>query len=304
MVTLVTGATGFLGRHLVGRLRSRGDDVWGVSRSGDARDGRLLALDLADAGACREAIARLKPSVVFHLAGVRSASLDEMRRAQVAGTLSLLDALGHAASCSKLVLVGSAAEYGPVPADRQPIDEAEPCIPVSDYGRTKHEAVLAALAFGRRHDVAVHVARPFNVVGPGMPRGLIVRDLIDRLTTLDERPGAELHTGRLDTSRDFVDVGDAARALELIERRGRPGEIYNVCSGVATRISDLVQRLLRVSGRSARVVEAAADRAACDVPIAYGNTDKARKELGFVAEVDLDRSLVNAWQYFSRVVAA
>jgi len=302
--SLVTGAAGFIGSHLVRRLRAMGEEVTGLDRDSSGDDSSSLACDLRDTTACRAIIREVKPTHVFHLAGTRSPSEEEMRRDQMDGTLSLLEAVEAAKIGARVVIVGSAAEYGRVSDANQPSDEAMACAPCDAYGRTKHEAVLAALAFDRRHATQVMVSRPFNVIGPGMPRGLLVRDLIDRLIEVRDRRHRVLRVGRLDTCRDFIDVADVVTALTLVARRGKDGQVYNVCRGTPTPVEEVVARLAELAGGNVQIVEDPALSQASEVTTAYGSTVKAKRELGFVAEVSLGDSLAATWAFFAQAHVA
>jgi GDP-4-dehydro-6-deoxy-D-mannose reductase len=296
-VSLVTGASGFIGMHLVRRLRAEGETVWGFVRDRQ-NDPQMLVVDVTDKPACAEAMSELKPETVYHLAGRRSEPDDEMRRVQVDGTTTVLESVRRSGVETRVVVVGSAAEYGRVSESLQPIVESTPCQPEGSYGITKHEAVLTALAFASQYRMHVVVVRPFNVIGAGLPRGLLIRDLMERLRGLRGQPHAVLRTGRLDTQRDFVDVADVVSVLVLASRLGRPGGIYNACSGIPTPVSEVVNRLVALAGGGIEVREEPSLCRASDVRLAYGSPEKATRELGFSRTVPLDDSIAETWRHF------
>jgi GDP-4-dehydro-6-deoxy-D-mannose reductase len=258
----------------------------------------LLAVDVTDSSTWDDVLTELRPETIYHLAGRRQKPDDEMRRVQVDGTVTVLESIRRSGVQARVVVVGSAAEYGRVPEALQPIVESTPCQPDGVYGQTKHEAVVTALTLARQYQMHVVVARPFNVIGPGLPRGLLIRDLMERLRLLQGQPAAVLRTGRLDTRRDFIDVEDVVSALVLAARRGRPGGIYNVCSGVATPVSDVVARLVGLAGGGIEVREDPSLSRASDVLLAYGSPEKASRELGFRSTVALETSIDATWHQF------
>ena len=168
-VWVVTGGSGFLGRHLLDRLAGEPAEVVAVGRNHPAGwPGRFVRADFDDQDAVERAVAALRPDVVFHLAGqTPPAQPEDFDRGNTRATVAWLDALRGLDRPVRLVLAGSAGELGPVPVEHLPVGEGWPCHPADPYGLSKHLATCAALA--SPPPVEAVVARIFNPIGPGLP---------------------------------------------------------------------------------------------------------------------------------------
>jgi GDP-4-dehydro-6-deoxy-D-mannose reductase len=281
---LVTGARGFVGSHLVRELEDNGLDVLAAGHA----DG-----DVTDSHAMRRLVAEARPAHVFHLAGVRDAPLDALLLINVGGTVNLLNAVAREAPSARVVVVGSAAEYGE--ADCEPVVEEHPLAPATDYGVAKAAQGLAAAAVATRSGLHLARVRLFNLIGPGEPKSFVASALAARIAAI--QAGTEpppLRTGDLTTRRDFVDVRDAARALRLVAAHGEVGAVYNVCSGQATRIGELVEQLL-VLARLNVPVDSAPEVAATNVRGHAGSAERVRAATGWEPKRSLSESLADVW---------
>jgi GDP-4-dehydro-6-deoxy-D-mannose reductase len=323
---LITGVNGFTGRHLLARLAETsaacliGLDVGSAtSRVGQARvserrptnpggswwaGGRpgsfvppydFLPCDLGGPEAVRQAVERADPDVVFHLAGVfGSDSPEELQRVNVDGFVHLRDALRRQASRGgrliRLLVVGSAAELGAAGASRLPVAEDACCQPRTAYGRSKWEATRLALAEPPDGPLAIVVARPFNLVGPGLSPRLALGSFARQVADVALGRADAIRCGPLDARRDYLDVRDAVEAYRLLVERGRPGQIYNVCAGRSYEIGELLQRMLALAGVEAAIHSSPADRPDDPADI-YGDPRKITAECGWAAKIDIDRSL-------------
>jgi len=234
---LVTGGGGFAGEHLVRRLAADG-------RSPVAPPRREL--DLLDAEAVREALRELRPSAVFHLAAFSSprrswerpheAVLDNLRM-----TLNLLEGARAEAPQTALVLVGSGQVYG-APATL-PLTESAALAPGNPYGASKAACDMLGRQYAESYGMKVVRLRPFNHAGPGQSDEYVLATLA-RQVAESERAGAQhavLRTGDASVARDFTDVRDVVSAYAMAAD-AEPGT-YNVCSGRATRIEELIECL-------------------------------------------------------------
>jgi len=252
---MVTGANGFVGRHVIDQLRreAAGDRLVALGRTPPRNLGDIefVQADLEDRAGLWGAIRRIEPDWVVHAAGRTPPATDEvLYRANFWGTDRLLAALRALARPVRVVLVGSAAELGRIKEDRLPVAEDHPCDPWDAYGRSKLWATIAGLA--ERSCVSVSVARMFNLIGPGSP----LSQAAGRFAALLAEPGpgpVELVVGDLEARRDFLDVRDAVRAAIGIALQGRQGRLYHVGSGQSLAVGWILQRLIALSGRETRV---------------------------------------------------
>jgi nucleoside-diphosphate-sugar epimerase len=296
-VCLLTGASGFLGRSLVRLLREQigPDRVVEAGRDARHHDPRAAfrRVDLLDPESLTALILELAPAVVYHLAGkTPPGEPSEFYRQNTLATVHLLDALRELDRPCRVVLVGSAAELGPVPAESLPVDEQYRCRPSGPYGLSKWLATSAGLA--ARPPLDVVVARVFNPIGPGLPASQALGRFADELAR--ESGPIHLEVGDLEACRDFVDSRDVARALVALGSRGRPGQIYNVGTGRSHRVGDGLDRLIALSGRE---VSVEADPARTRSP---GPSDSRAdialiaREAGWAPEIPWERSVADLWE--------
>ncbi len=284
-VVLVTGAGGFVGRHLVAHLEAAGDAVVAVDRELDVRDPRALA----------DALVAARPAVVYHLAALSHVgrSFDEpdaVRAVNVGGTRALLEAVAARAPGARVVLVSSAEVYGVTRPEDQPLSETRPLAPVSPYAESKAEAErlgLEAAAGG----LDVVVARPFNHVGPGQAASFFVPALVTRLLEARARGVCEVRVGDLTPRRDLTDVRDVVRAYRLLALAGAPGAVYNVASGVDHAMAEVADALVARVAPGTRLVRDPALVRPVEIPVSRGDPTRLRAATRWRPTIELARSL-------------
>jgi GDP-4-dehydro-6-deoxy-D-mannose reductase len=257
--------------------------------------------EISDAGQVTEVVRRVKPDLVYHLAGLAGGADGELYRVNFLGTVHLLEAVRQHAPEARVLLVGSAAEYGLVPASDMPIRETHPAHPVGTYGASKYAATLAGLDSVRRHNLKVVVARPFNIVGAGIPDSLVIGAILARARKALESAGpARVAVGRLDTERDFVAVEDVVEAYWRMLQAPCWGEVFNICSGQPLTVGAMLDSLFRCSERPVSLEVDPTLVRPSDVPVVYGSCEKARRRLGFEPRTPLDAALRRAWEHAMR----
>jgi GDP-4-dehydro-6-deoxy-D-mannose reductase len=290
---LVTGASGFVGRHLIAYLRDVGDEAIACDRAGAA--GVAVPLDVTDGAAVARLVREVAPDAIYHLAarshvGESWGADDELTRVNVGGTAAVVAAC-RATNVTRVLVVGSAEEYGPVADDHGPVGEHTPLAPLSPYGRSKRDAELVALAEWTEHGVPVVGVRAFNHTGPGQAPSFFVPGFAQRIARAVRAGTDEIVVGNLDSVRDFTDVRDVVRAYRLLVEHGEPGEVYNVCSGEGVRIGDLAERLLARSARPLRLRVDPELVRPVEVPVFVGDPAKVASATGWSPSVPLDRTL-------------
>lgn len=296
MRVLVTGASGFVGRAVLDELSARGLEVVVASRTtrpvvaGEAR--RLLS-DPSDAAKVRDLIESTEPEIVVHLAGVSSAaSYGDLYEANVVFAANLLDAALAMSHKPRVLLAGSAAEYGPVAAALQPVREDVACRPNTAYGVSKLAQTNHAFVAASR-GLPVVVARLFNPIGPGMPKSLALGSFAHQIARMGTRGGV-LSTGDLDVVRDFMDIRIAAKLLvELALASEVSAEVVNICTGNGQRLLDLTQRLIAVSGVPVELQHDESRRGNSDVRAFVGDPSRL-KALGLHPEPSEMDSILEA----------
>ena len=288
MRALVTGATGFVGPHLVDHLRASGDDVVGLD------DG---IIEVCDPQAVTTWIERHSPEVVYHLAGWADvggswAAPQEAFRVNAEGTLNVLQA-ALAAGCVRVLVVSSADVYGIVAEDDLPITENHPLRPVSPYAVSKVAADYLGLQAWLGRQLEVVRVRAFNHLGPGQSERFVAPAIASRIAANERDGGDEIPVGNLAARRDVTDVRDVVRAYRLLVERGTAGEAYNVCSGVDVAISELAERLLAMAKHPMRLVVDPERHRPVDVPVLRGDRTKVEQATGWTPEIHLDTTLAD-----------
>lgn len=275
---LVTGATGFIGGHVVAALRDGRREVIGTARGAGAD----APADLAIAAEAKTLVERVRPTAIVHAAGLRHGDKAALEAANAGTTGNLLSAAAGLSPRPRVVLVGSAAEYGRQPTAAPLAEDAE-CRPDSPYGRAKLAATRVALHFAG-DGLDVTVLRVFNVVGPGaggLP-GALIRRVLD---THGDREGAD-DPLRLAMVRDFVAIADVVRAARrALDRKGLP-RLVNVCTGTGRSFAALRAEIAALAG----VGEAPVAAMACD-DVVVGDPALCEESLGFRPGADLTDAL-------------
>jgi GDP-4-dehydro-6-deoxy-D-mannose reductase len=302
---LITGVAGFAGSHLAELALEEGADVCGTLLPGARTDnlaalrGRVRAVpcDLTEPGAAARVLAELAPDRVFHLAGVSVvgsswANRAEVLRQNLEGTFQLFE--GLRAQPVPCLLVSSAELYGAVPESAQPIGEAQPIAPLSPYALSKACQELYAGYYMRAERVPIVLVRAFNHVGPRQAPGFVWSDIARQVAAIEQgRRPPVLEVGTLTTRRDFTDVRDVVRAYWLVLERGTPGAIYNVASGRAVAIREVVDGFLALASRPMEV-RVAADRVRpIDLPLLLGDAGRLRALTGWKPQIPLEQSLAD-----------
>lgn len=283
----MTGASGFIGRRLTAALAADGVDTLGITRARirmpAGAHGFVHDLGTDDAGRLAGRLRRHRPDAVFHLAGPSSDGPGAIA-AGAASSLPLFEACLALPHPPVVIAVSSSAVYGAGEKARA-LDEHAPLAPHSYYavGKILQEALARRAAL---QGLPVVIARLFNVIGAGQSPSRVPASFVRQLASQRAR-GEVLHVRNLDAARDFVDVHDAVRALRLLAERGAAGETYNVCSGKARRVGDVLDKLIARSGAEGLVVEAQQD-----ADVAWQQGDGARlRALGWKPIVPIETTL-------------
>ena len=303
--TLVTGATGFVGGHLLDRLADEAAVIaWHRpdGREPDAsRHVDWRAVDLVNADDVRAALEDVMPSRIFHIGGAADVGSSWKNvvphlRTNVLGTHHVLEAVRLASWICRVLVVSSAHVYH---LGDEPIDESAPLLPESPYGLSKLAQDQLALRAATEDDLDVVIARPFNHVGPRQRPDFAVSSFARQIALIEAgRASATIRVGNLDARRDITDVRDTVRAYRLLIEKGAARTPYNVCRGEAYRVGDLLETLVAQSRVRITVQTDPGRLRPNDNPVVLGDRSKLTADTGWEPRVPIARTLEDLLDYW------
>ncbi|KPJ63215.1 MAG: hypothetical protein AMS15_01280 [Planctomycetes bacterium DG_23] len=264
MRALITGVLGFAGRHLARHLNEKGDEVFGLDLALQEEPcleeipARVFSCDITERSAVSEVIKQVRPEAIYHLAAVSSPPEARARplvawRVNFCGTINLYEAVRKSDLAPRILFIGSAAEYG-LQLEGKPLTENSRLLPQGPYAQSKAAADLASLAYFNAYGLEIIRLRPFNHTGPGQSAKFVASDFARAIALAEADLGPKVvKVGSLAAKRDFLDVRDVVRAYYLAFEHGKAGEVYNIASGCAYSIREILDVLLGMSRVSLEV---------------------------------------------------
>ncbi len=312
--TLLTGAAGMVGSHLLERLETAmPSGVLGTWSRPTVRMSELVGrfalaeLDVCDRAAVADMVAAERPPTIYHLAAQSLPTVSwldpwETMRTNVEGTINVFEAIRairthHDPGYDPMVVVAcSSAEYGAsLTPENVPIAEDTALLPLHPYGVSKVAQDLLAFQYWRNDGIRCIRARIFNTTGP-RKRADVVSDFCARVAHI-KRHGGTLRVGNLQTRRAILDVRDLVSALILLAERGEPGEAYNICADRAWLIGDLIPMLEDRAGITLAVEPDPNLFRPSDEPVILGRNTKLKERTGWLPTVDLEDTLRAVLEY-------
>jgi len=301
---LVTGASGFAGSHLVDSLAADGLEVFAWRRPGgtpprEVRGTTWQEVDVLDRAAVRTALILARPTAVYHCAGAAHVgrsfgSTLRTFEANVRGTHNIIEGLRETTMEARLLIPSSATVYA---SAGEPLDEDHAVKPASPYALSKLAQEMAGA--DNPGGPPVVIARAFNHVGPRQDPWFVASGFARRIADIEAgRWEPEIAVGNLEARRDLSDVRDTVRAYRRIVERGAPGRIYNVCSGRAIAIRDLLEMLLARARVTIRIKPDPARYRPHDEPLIVGNPRRIREELGWTPEIPFEKTVDDLLEFW------
>lgn len=284
---LITGPQGFVGRHLQAQLGGRG---------------LPLDVDVTDAEAVVRAVGASAPDAVVHLAARSSVAdswgeMAEVWRVNVLGTINVLEAIGAEAPQARVLVVSTGEVYGR--AEEIPTPEESSIAPLSPYAASKAAAELAC----GTTNLDLVVARAFQHEGPGRDERFAIGSWTRQIARLEEAGGGTLEVGDLTSRRDITDVRDVCRAYELLLDRAVSAGIYNVASGRAVPMRQVLDLLVAMARRPIEIEVDPARSRPIDLPTVCGDASKLRAATGWTPTIPLEQTLADALEAARQAVA-
>lgn len=291
---LITGSQGFIGSHLTQWIKKLYPKalVVGTSRKELAKEGQI-GVDLTEQESVDELIQRIRPECVFHLAGVLYANdFEQYYEGNIKMTINIAEAVKESKLQTRIVLLGSAAEYGNVMVKDLPLTEKQSTTPVSFYGLSKVCQTEVARYYSNQ-GLNIVTARVFNVFGRGISRHLSIGSFLYQLDKIVSGAAAPvLVTGNLAAQRDYLYIEDVCSALVCLAEKGVSGEIYNVCAGHSVSMQWMLGQMIQAAGLKVEIVVDPAKYKMIDVMNIYGSYDKIARIGGWQPRVTVEEGIV------------
>ncbi len=291
MRALITGVEGFVGSHLAKELKSKGYEVAGTYLNECTLNIKKYHVDILEPREIEKCLVDYKPHLIFHLAAISNVKLSMEKpeltfRVNVEGTKNILER-----TKAKVLLIGSATEYG-IPK-KLPITEDHPLNPGTPYAKSKVECEKLAKKYP-----GVFVVRSFNHIGPGQTEDFVASAFAKQIVEIENGEKDTIKVGNLEAKRDFTDVRDIVRAYVLAMERGRPHTPYNICSGTAISIKELLDRLLSLSTAEVKIEKDPQRMRPSDIPILLGDNTRFCSATGWKPEIPLGSTLNDIMKYW------
>ena len=314
MRALITGITGFAGSHLADYLLADHPEVevFGTRRWRSRTENidhlgervTLVECDLNDAAAVTSTLSSVRPDMIFHLAAQSFVPTSWKAPAETLSTniisqTNLFESMRALELDCKIQIAGSSEEYGLVMPDEVPITEDNPLRPLSPYAVSKVGQDLLAYQYFKSYGMKTIRTRGFNHTGPRRGEVFVTSNFAKQIASIEagiQKP--VIRVGNLDSQRDFTDVRDTVRAYWLAVQKGRPGEVYNIATGNAITIRELLERLLALSDADVELQVDPDRLRPSDVEILLGDYSKLEADTGWRPEIPLQTTLQDTLDYW------
>jgi GDP-4-dehydro-6-deoxy-D-mannose reductase len=315
---LITGFSGFVGGHLVERCRIMYPEarLFGVCRhsipssaTAQVKDITPFVADTTNAEHMRHVVAETRPDLVFHLAAQSSVAASWADPASAlhinaSGAICLLEAIRAEHLSPRIVLVGSGEQYGKVDPEENPIREEMPLQPINPYGVSKAAQDMYGYQYFAVYGLPVLRIRQFNSFGPRQSATFVVADFARQIALIEEEKNELVLTvGNLQARRDFLPIEDVVRAYLAVAEQGQPGQAYNVGSGQAYSIGEILAMLLAHSTASIQIRTDPARLRPADVPLLVASISRIKTHTGWEPLIDIKHALGQTLNYWRAMVA-
>ncbi|MFO7866463.1 MAG: GDP-mannose 4,6-dehydratase [Candidatus Aminicenantes bacterium] len=314
MKVLITGITGFAGSHLADFILAEHPDVqvYGMIRWRSRRENishlqdkvELVEADLKDAVSMKKCLDQVRPDRIFHLAAQSFVPTSwtcpsETFSINSIGQINLFEAALSLRLKPLIQIAGSSEEYGLVHEDEVPMKETNPLRPLSPYAVSKVAQDLLAYQYHQSYGLPVVRTRGFNHTGPRRGEVFICSNFAHQIAEIESgRRKPVIHVGNLEAQRDFTDVRDMVRAYWLSLEKGKPGDVYNIGSGTAYKIKDILDMLLSMTDSRVEVKVDPSRLRPSDVPILLADSSKFRRVTGWEPRFRFSQSLEDLLNYW------
>ncbi len=309
---LITGIAGFAGSHLAEELLNTGYRLVGAIHPKEPVANiahiksqlELVRLDITNSARVEAVVRKVKPRYICHLAALASVwrsfeDTQKVFRVNFDGTVNLLEAAYGLGRLDKFLYVSSAECYGMFSPKNKTLTEDQPLNPISPYALSKAVAEQACCYYHNRNGLPVTISRSFPHTGPRQSTDFVVPSFARQIAELENsRRKPVIRVGNLSTRRDFSDVRDIVRGYRLLLERGKPGRVYQLCSGRTVAIQTILDNLIKMSSRKLTVEVDRSRLRKADIPVQRGSNRRAVQELGYASRYSLKETLRDTLDYF------
>lgn len=304
---LITGVQGFVGRYLVEYLQVREVDAKiagiDIAKESDMKI-EYHSLDLSDKGQTAQIIQSFKPDYIVHLASISSVGQSWQDPAQCFKNntnimLNILEAVRQQNLKTRILSIGSSEEYGDYEVEQMPLSEDYKLEPQNPYAVAKLSQEMLGKVYTAL-GVDVVMTRSFNHIGPRQSDRFVVPSFIKQLVAISEGKQTQMQVGNIDVSRDFTDVRDVVAAYYTILHKGKSGEVYNVCSGHAHKLSEIITTAENILGIKANIEVDRNRLRPNDTMLIFGNNQKIKEELGWQPQYSFEQTIKDTITYWQQ----
>ena len=306
---LITGINGFCAKHLIDILDG---DVYSLSRTIPEdflkKHPHVLfyQCDLTDPNRTRRVIQEIEPDVIFHLAADSSVASSfnnpvSIMHNNITSQINIFEAVRSLNLTTRIVVAGSSEEYGLVKKSDIPVTESCSFNPLSTYAVSKVSQDMLAYQYYKSYDMDIVRVRSFNLTGPGRPYSYALSSFAYQIAQIEKRSQCGIiSVGNLNVSRDYIDVRDAVKGYVQIAQKAPSGSVYNLCSGKAYCLRELLDILITFSTSDITVKVDPEKFRPSDIPIMQGDNTKITNEIGWSPSIDVHSTLLDLLNYWRR----
>ena len=317
MKVLITGITGFVGSHLAEFLLTKeGIQIYGIERWRSRTENiehiknrlKVVECDIRDASSVRKIISEIKPDRIFHLAAQSFVPTSwsapaETISTNILGELNIFEAVRQERINPQTLIAGSSEEYGAVKPEDLPIKEDTPLRPLSPYAVSKVGQDLLGFQYFKSYGMNIVRTRGFNHSGPRRGEVFAESNFAKQIAEIEKGLIEPIvHVGNLDSKRDYTDVRDMVKGYWLVLEKGDPGQVYNICSGEAYSMKEVLDILISLSKKKVEIIQDPERMRPSDVPILQGDNTRFVKKTGWKPEISLRKMLEDLLNYWRKKV--
>ena len=319
MKILITGVGGFVSRHFLSLLNEKepGAEVIGLDKTVTGLDPaaypklriRFIAHNLSDRAATKEILSAYRPGYLLHLASVSSVAKSWEAPAEtfINNTgifLNIAEAIRSGNFPCRILSVGSSEEFGEVDENELPLTEGHPLKPLSPYAAARVSQEILSKLYADGYSMDIIMTRSFNHIGPGQKEQFAISSFAKQLVQLakDGSTGKSISTGDLSVTRDLVDVRDVVKAYYLLLKKGRAGEVYNICSGMGVVLKEVITKMSELLNITVETKTDPQRVRPSENKKIIGSYQKIKTELGWEPTIPLEKSLTDILDYWRSAV--